>query len=345
MAVLKKNTLFLFIFLSLISCSKAIKENNVYEHKIDSVFNSSNQDRKFNGVILIADSTEVKYCKSFGYSDIENKIPMKKNDQFIILSISKQITAVLLLRLIEKGSITLDAPINKYLSDLNPKWPLDITVKNLLNHTSGIEDLNAPLAFKPNSSFKYNNGNYVLLGRIIEKVSGRPYKNLFAELMEECKMKNTKFHEKDFKNFVHGYNYVNGTRTKIDNVTFDPSEVPAGGVISNVQDLLTWNNNLYGGRLISKKSFQQMITPYSETKHSIFGNTQMHYGFALYLNDENKEVGHTGYSDSKGFTVLNLYYLNTKKSLITIENQSYEIDKMPFLYEKVLRDLLVQNKK
>jgi CubicO group peptidase (beta-lactamase class C family) len=242
--------------------------------------------------------------------------------------------------LVEKGDIALDDPINKYLSGLNPKWSSDITVKNLLNHTSGIVDLNELLISKPNSSFKYNNANYVLLGKIIEKVSGRTFKNLFTELMQECKMKNTIL--KKISKIL--YILLGETRSKIDKITFDPSEVPAGGVISNVQDLLIWNNNLFGGKLISKKSFQEMVTPYSETKHSVFGNTKMHYGFALYLNDINKEVGHTGYSDSKGFTVLNLYYLNSKRSLITIENQSYEIDKKPFLYEKMLRDLVIQNK-
>jgi D-alanyl-D-alanine carboxypeptidase len=349
MIFLKKDLLILCIFLCMISCSKVLKSNTDtskteivtnYEYKIDSIFKNSNQDRKFNGVILIADSTKIKYCKSFGYADFEKKTPIKNTDKFLILSISKQITAVLLLRLVESGKVVLDKPIDSYLTELNPKWSSEITVKNLLNHTSGIEELTTSLLFKPNSGYKYSNANYVLLGKIIEKVSGRTYKDLFKELMKECKMNHTIFPDKDFNDFVHGYNYVNGIQSKTDKITFDASEVPAGGVISTVQDLLLWNNKLYEGSLVSKKSFQEMITPYSETKHSVFGDTKMYYGFALYVNDKNKEVGHTGYSDSKGFTVLNLYYLNSKKSLITIENQTYEIEKTPFLYEKMIRDMV-----
>jgi CubicO group peptidase (beta-lactamase class C family) len=100
------------------------------------------------------------------------KIPLKKNDQFIILSISKTNYRTII-KIIEKVEVLhLMTSINKYLSIFKPKMYLDITVKKLLNHTSGNRFKRA-VNSKPNPSFKYNNANYVLLGKIIEKVSGR----------------------------------------------------------------------------------------------------------------------------------------------------------------------------
>ncbi len=125
-------------------------------------------------MLLTKDATTI-YSKSIGYSDLEKKTPMTLNDQFVIGSISKQITAVLLLRQYEKGRIGLENEINKYLIEINQPWSKEVTIHQLLTHTHGIVDLDKPLEFKQGSQFHYSQLGYELLARILEKITGKKF--------------------------------------------------------------------------------------------------------------------------------------------------------------------------
>ena len=105
-----------------------------WQNKIDSVIQIKTPTT-FNGIILIAKKGKTVYSKAFGFSDIENKTPLKMSDQFEIMSNTKQITSVLVLKEVEKGKIDLHAPIKKYLPNLKQTWADSVTVHQLLNHT------------------------------------------------------------------------------------------------------------------------------------------------------------------------------------------------------------------
>ncbi|MDR2121865.1 MAG: beta-lactamase family protein [Flavobacteriaceae bacterium] len=317
----------------------------MFIHKeVDSILTQKGSARVFNGVVLIADGTQIKYYKSFGYSDRDKKIKIKIDDKFLILSISKQMTVVLLLRLVDQGKINLKDPINKYLDNLNSGWA-QIKVENLLNHSSGIKSLNSPLEFIPGTKYMYSNDNYLLAGKIIEKVTGQPYEEQFYQLMKDCGMKNTVLPDNKTKKHVTGYEHINGVLKVAGDTIFTKSYIPEGGIISTANDLLIWNNKLYNGKLISKESFTQMTFPYFPTDHYVFGDLKMHYGLGVYLSDDRNRriVGHTGYGPSRGFTVLDVYDMNTKKSLIILENQAYGMKEIPFLYERKILDLFLSN--
>jgi len=124
-------------------------ENNrllepVIARGIDSLL-SKNQ---FNGIILVTKEDQTVYQKAIGFANITTKVPLKINDQFFIGSISKQITAVLILKEVEKGRISLDDKISDYLQQINQPWAKEITIHHLLTHTHGITDINKPLAFE-----------------------------------------------------------------------------------------------------------------------------------------------------------------------------------------------------
>ena len=111
--------------------------------QIDSLI-SIKTKKPFNGVILISQKGKTKYSKLYGYSDIDKKEPLKQNDQFVIGSISKQFTAVLVLREFDKGNLDLFTPIHKYLPELTQSWADTVTIHHLLVHMHGISDLNKP---------------------------------------------------------------------------------------------------------------------------------------------------------------------------------------------------------
>lgn len=203
---------------------------------------------------------------------MENKTPLKIDSQFEIMSNTKLITSVLVLKEVEKGKINLQAPIKKYLTDLKQTWADSVTVHQLLNHTHGIVDLEKPLAFKPGTDFKYGNLSNILLGKIIEKTSKKTYRELATELFKQLKMNDTFCYSKnDKRNLVAGYMNKENTFTKVENPFINEKNLPADGVITTANDLIIWNNHLHKGKTLSPKSYQLMISESAKSQHDVFG--------------------------------------------------------------------------
>lgn len=125
-----KYILFLLVFLKTTIVTFG-QQNNI-EKQIDSLI-SVKTTKPFNGIILISQKGKTKYSKILGYSDIAKKEPLKLNDQFVIGSISKQFTAVLVLQEFDKGNLNLFVPIRQYLPELTQSWTDTINVKNTSN--------------------------------------------------------------------------------------------------------------------------------------------------------------------------------------------------------------------
>ncbi len=188
-----KHSLLILFFLLLISWqSKGQEIHKDYSHlssKIDSILSK----HKFNGVISISiDSTNI-YSTAIGFSDLVDETQIDLDDQFVIGSISKQITAVLILREYEKGKIGLNDTIDKFLTEINQPWLKEITIHQLLTHTHGIIDLDKPLEFEQGSQFHYSQLGYKLLAQILLKITRKTFDNLSTELFEEYGLLNT-FH-------------------------------------------------------------------------------------------------------------------------------------------------------
>ncbi|MEZ4830060.1 MAG: serine hydrolase domain-containing protein [Bacteroidia bacterium] len=179
---LMKYSLIVIAFFLLSSCQtnrqKKQDDDSDLSLKIDSIISG----QKFNGVILVsADSMDI-YSKAIGFSDLENETKLEVNHQFVIGSISKQITAVLVLREYEKGNLELDNSIGKYLTQIDQPWTKEVTTHHLLTHTHGIVDLNKPLEFEQGSQFHYSQLGYELLAHILEKVTQKSFEQLSTEL-------------------------------------------------------------------------------------------------------------------------------------------------------------------
>lgn len=321
-----KISLIIFTLFLLTSCqiNRQEKQNNYTKltSKIDSIIN----ENRFNGVIsLSTDSTDI-YSKAFGFSDLENKVKINMNDQFVIGSISKQFTAVLILREFENGKIGLNDTIGKYLNEINQPWIKLVTIHQLLTHTHGIVDLDKALEFKQGSQFHYSQLGYELLARILEKVTGKTFKRLSTDFFLHYELKNT-FHpeNKNYKHLVKGYaENEKGVLEFTTNSFYN--YVPAGSFISNAEDLKKWSELLYSKRLIKQETLELMKKRYATRIHPIFETIEYGYGLLFKNKEENIQIGALGYAP--GFVSTCYYYPQKNMNLIILGNNTKSLNNL-----------------
>ena len=336
-----KLKILLFIFFAL-NFSFAQNQKQLSK-KIDSIIENKNP-RPFNGVIVITEKGKTKYSKALGFTNFKTKIPLKISDQFEIMSNTKQITAVLLLKEVEKGTVNLNSAIKKYLPSLTQNWADTVTVHQLLNHTHGITDTEKPLLFKAGSDFKYGNLSNILLGKIIENASKKSYSELATSLFKQLKMKNTFCYSKDDRrNLVFGHMNKENKFSVVENSFINDENLPADGIITTAKDLTTWNSKLHKGKILKPETYKLMTTSSVLSLHDVFGKEKMGYGYGIRILDENgiKYFGHTGLGD--GFASLNIYIPKTDTSLIVLENQMNENSDLYYYYETLIKNMVINN--
>ena len=318
-------------------------QQNIINEQIDSLI-STKSTKPFNGVILISQKGKTKYSKIFGYSNIDKKESLKLNDQFVIGSISKQFTAVLVLREFDKGNIDLFVPIRQYLPELTQSWADTVTIHHLLTHLHGITQLDKPTTFKVGTQYSYSQIGYDLLSKIVERTSGKSFAELSKNLFEECGMKNT-FHPdiKGYNNLVIGYTENDNDKIEFETETFQ-NYVAAGSFISTAEDLNIWNKYFYSGKLLKRKTMKMVETKQNGAvrNHPIFGITEYGYGITVDTKENILQFGQTGFAP--GFISMNFYFPKTKTSVIVLENIAFETDdlKKTFYYHteilKIIRN-------
>ena len=318
------------------------QQNNV-EKQIDTLI-SAKTTKPFNGIILISQKGKTKYSKMYGYSDIDKKKGLKMNDQFVIGSISKQFTAVLVLREFDKGHLDLSTPIYAYLPELTQSWADTVTVHHLLTHMHGITQIDKPTTFKVGTQYSYSQIGYDLLAKIIEKTSGKSFAELSKNLFKECGMKNT-FHpdSKEYNNLVKGYTEIETGKIEFENETFQ-NYVAAGSFISTAKDLNIWNKIFYSGKLLENETMKRLETKQQDAvrNHPIFGITEYGYGITIDTKANILQLGQTGFAP--GFVSMSYYFPKTQTSVIVLENIAYDTDdlKKTFYYHteilKIIRN-------
>lgn len=347
---MSKQLLFIYriilLFYILFICTINTNGQSNPDSQIDSLLENPTS-KPFNGVIIISQKGKILYSKNKGFADIEKKIPVQLNDQFYIGSISKQITAVLVLREVEKGHLKLNDPIRKYLPQLTEKWADTVSIHHLLTHIHGIVTVDKPLAFTPGTHFFYSQIGYQLLADIIEKTSLKSFENLSTELFKRCKMQNTFYpHVNKPEHLVNGYTeQPDGSLQLIPEPLKDIS-VAAGGFISTAKDLAQWNEYLHNGKLLADTTYKMMITKQKNAtrQHPISGPTEYGYGITVNDSDNILQLGQTGYVP--GFPTMNFYYPASKKSIIILSNISWDLNdfKKTFYYLIETLKIIKRNK-
>ncbi len=353
------NTFIFFITFFLFSCSGGGKKSknkdqnaiiDDYSNKIDSLIQIT-KPRIFNGVILITQNGETKYSKEYGFSNFEKKTPISLQDKFRIQSNSKQITAVLTLKEVEKGNIELYKPIKEYLPNIKQSWADSVTVHQLLNNTSGIVGIEQPLLFKEGTDFHYSNVGFGLLGRIIEKVTGTEYIELANNLFLELGMKNSYCYELDNENslLINGYRGTNNKYNFVninDIVTSKESWkdfIPAGGIISSAHDLNIWDEKLHNGKLLNSETYSLLTSTGLDTNFfKVFGEEKIGYGYGVCISNSSlKHIGHAG--KGLGFNSFKFYIPKKKISVVILENIYDEEDNIFFFYESKIREIILNS--
>ncbi|KAF0248466.1 MAG: penicillin-binding protein beta-lactamase class C [bacterium] len=288
----------------------------------------------FRGTILISQGDKVSFSKGYGMANEETGTPNDLHTKFRIGSITKQFTAMAIVMLQEKGKLNFQAPISTYLDEYPIAWQ-DITIHHLLTHTSGIADFtrdpdyktamrstftvndliarfkDKPLTFKPGYTFDYSNSNYILLGHIIEKVSGMPYEQYLQKyIFSPLKMENTGYDHNE-KILLHRASGYTLKKDIVINAPFVDMSIPfsTGGLYSTVEDLLVWDKALYTDRLVSKKGLEAMFTP-----------VKMDYGYGWTIDSLNhhKCIRHGGWMI--GFNNSIMRFPDEKMTIIVLSN-------------------------
>ncbi len=317
--ILKKSLIY-FLFFGYLSFQNSFgQDKTILSNQIDSLINAKSV-KPFNGIIAITKHGKIQYFKIKGFADNEKKTLLKRNDQFVIGSISKQFTAALVLRAFDAGKVELHKPIKSYLPNLRRTWADSVTIHQLLTHTHGITALNKPLSFKAAAQYAYSQIGYDLLAQILESVTQQSFAQLSDELFKKCGMLNT-FHPnlKKYKNLVKGYSEQANGHLVFETATFE-NYPAAGGFISAIDDLIKWNEWLYSGKLFKPATFQLMKTkqPVAVRQHPLFGKTEYGYGITVDDKESLLQLGQTGYAP--GFISMNFYFPETQTSLVILDN-------------------------
>ncbi len=269
---------------------------------LDNYLKKFSQYGHFSGSVLVSIKDCIVLCKGYGMADYEHDVHNTPSTVFRIASVTKQFTSAAVLCLQEQGALSVSDPLKKYIPDF-PNGDR-ITLHHLLTNTSGIPDIvdvpsimksirtgipaemlvdklgRQPLEFEPGDRFRYSNSGYIILGLIIEKVSGLSYENyLNKNLFQKVGMTNTGFDhaERVLKHRASGYSLSEDGVSNAD--FFDMSLFFACGCLySTVEDLYKWNKALDEETVISKKSVGDMLTPY-------ISDEALHYGYGWYLTE------------------------------------------------------------
>lgn len=268
-------------------------------------------NNQFSGTVLVAKDGKPILREGFGFANRELEVTAKPETVFRLGSITKQFTSASIMQLAEQGKLSIDGPISKYYDKSPAAWS-KITLKHLLTHRSGIPSYTGlpgfmvnkvmidltpeqlieltrdmPLEFEPGSNFRYDNSGYILLGYVIEKVSGQTYADYVQEhIFTPLGMKHSGYDVTStiIPNRAAGYTFGAGTWR---NSPFIAMTLPyaAGSLYSTIDDLLIWEDALYADKVVSKTSRELMST-----------DAGQRYGFGLQFGTigEHKWIGHGG---------------------------------------------------
>lgn len=256
------------------------------DHVIDSCIRKG-----FNGAVLIARKGKSDYMKYTGIANRREDIPFSGKTRFHIFSITKTFTAVLIMQLYEQGRIGLDSTIATYFPAYRGEAAHKVTIRNLLTYSSGrdLQDMrdfievysnnlwpvdsfitrycSGRLIDTPGTKFNYNNGDFIILGKIVELIYGKPYETVLREkILDPLRMQQTGYlhHQDIIKGMAEGYAYCDTCTVKfytptnyyIDNLS------AAGGMYSTPADLLRFDQAIFHHTLLKKETVDLMLTAY-----------------------------------------------------------------------------------
>src|SRR6266446_4041267 len=302
--------------------------------RMDQIVQSYVANHQFMGAALVARDSRVLFSKGYGSANLEWDVPNSPSTKFRLGSVTKQFTAASILLLEERGKLDISDPIKKYLSDAPAAWD-KITIFHVLTHTAGIPSFTSfpdyaklepfattpadlvarlrdkPLEFEPGEKWNYSNSGYVLLSYLIEKITGDRYEKFVREnIFTPLGMKDSGYDSNSavIPHRAAGYVFRNNV---FENAGFVHMSIPqgAGALYSTTEDLLKWEQGLFGGKVLQAASLEKMIKPFKND-----------YAFGLQVNTAGarKVIQHGG--GIEGFNTELEYYPEDKLTVVVLGN-------------------------
>jgi CubicO group peptidase (beta-lactamase class C family) len=307
----------------------------------------------FTGSVLVAKGDQIVLANGVGYANRELEVPNGRLTKFRLGSLTKQFTAAAILLLEEAGKLSTADKACKFVESCPKAWE-EITIQNLLTHTSGVPNFTAapdyaakkresvtplqlidrfkdkPLDFPAGSRMMYSNSGYALLGVILERASGESYENYLSNhIFRVLGMSDTGYDRTGviLKNRAAGYA---GPSSDLHNADFIDMSIPfaAGALYSTVLDLHKWDRALYGGRLLSKVSLEKMLRP-----------SLNNYAYGLIVVPNEGKIFHAGGID--GFSTLMIH--DTRMDLLVVVLGNFELAATSSVARNLLTMLLQEN--
>lgn len=309
--------------------------------KVDDYIQGEMKKRQIPGVsVAVVREGKVLLAKGYGAANVEHATPATADTVYELASVTKQFTATAIMMLAEEGKLALDDKITKHLTGLPTAWE-NVTVRHLLNHTSGIKSYTSvanffsfarkdftqdeilqlvakdPLEFQPGEKWNYNNTGYFLLGMIVEKVSGQTYEAfLKARIFQPLGMNSSRLNnfQEIIPNRAQGYALKNNRMVNCDYLS--PTQpFSAGALLSTVSDMAKWDAALYTEKLLKKSSLDAMWT---ETKLADGKMQDYGFGWSVGKHRGHKMIGHSG--GINGFSTHISRFVDDKLTVIVLAN-------------------------
>ena len=325
-----------------------------YPRLLDNFMKAELNVKEYNGAVLVVQKGKIIYQKAFGMADREWNVPNTVATKFRIGSITKQFTASCILQLAEQGKLSVEDKLDKYF----PGYPKgdSVTLHMLLNHTSGIKNYtdipefwgksvqqlsvdsmiavfkNKPYDFSPGTKWSYSNSGYFLLGAIVEKVSGKKFRDfLFENVIQKAGLKNT---DMDRLDSILQYRATGYSKSPSgwQHAMYISMEGPfsAGALFSTVGDLQKWMQALISNQVLSPASTKKMTTPYMGK-----------YGYGLLIDSlkQHRRIWHNG--GIPGFSSHLAYYPDDDVYIVALSNNDGNSDQVGVSLASILYDLPV----
>jgi CubicO group peptidase (beta-lactamase class C family) len=302
--------------------------------RMDQIVQSYVADHQFMGTALVARGGQVLFSKGYGSANVEWDVPNSPDTKFRLGSVTKQFTAASILLLEERGKLSVNDPVKKYLADAPAAWD-KITIFHVLTHTSGIPNFTSfpdyaklepfattpgelvarfrekPLDFEPGEKWNYSNSGYVLLSYLIEKISGEKYEKFVREnIFTPLGMKDSGYDSNSAVIPHRASGYVAG-KSGYENAGFVHMSIPqgAGALYSTTEDLLKWEQGLFGGKVLQAAALEKMTKPFKNN-----------YACGLQVDTAggHKVIEHGG--GIEGFVTELEYYPDDKLTVVVLEN-------------------------
>ena len=304
----------------------------------------------FSGVISVRKDREIIVQNSYGYADINNKVPNEIDTKFATASAGKVFVAVGILQLIENEKLSFDDTIGNILDFDLKSIDRGITIRQLLNHTSGIPDyfdesimedyaelwkdfpnyrirksmdivplfINKPMKYKAGEKFQYNNTGFVVLGLIIEKIAGMLFDDYLSKnIFQPCVMLNTGYYELDRlpAKCANSYIFDENRKDFYTNIySVDVKGTGAGGAFTTVIDVEKFWDNLLDGKILSKNLLEKMLSLQSNSDDN-------YYGYGIWLEETREGRLEPWFQGSDpGVSFLSSYDRDQKINITIISN-------------------------